>query len=449
MPSITGRVTLKHELRLVLITSSTAGTFILWKVVSRVMPALLTRMSIGPSWLRPRGTIASARARRRRRRPCTIAKSKPGRLCASCQACGLVLVAIVGRDLVPWRASSPADGGADAAGSAGNQCDACRHALSPACECGPSAKAAAATDCAAAVMKRPSAAPQTAPARAAPAGNARRIETRQRRREQSRRRCASGVGGCPRNASAARSAGSGSAASTGERALVLAELAAVPRRAPAAGARSAARQVRAARCSRIWRGVESSRSAPRTTSVMPCAASSTTTASWYAQQPSARRIDEIADLAREILRDAALDRVVERDRARRHAQRAMPARATRSRGATHVARMDAVERLEIAAAAPARIDGPAARKLRERRGVGRSRDRLWWMHRLVGRQAERRQRREDVGVGAGDFARRIEILHAHDPAARPHARAHSQLPTAATSEPKCSRPVGEGAKRPR
>uniref|UniRef100_A0A0S6YZM6 Uncharacterized protein n=1 Tax=Mizugakiibacter sediminis TaxID=1475481 RepID=A0A0S6YZM6_9GAMM len=33
--------------------------------------------------------------------------------------------------------------------------------------------------------------------------------------------------------------------------------------------------------------------------------------------------------------------------------------------------------------------------------------------------------------------------------APPALRARSQLPAAATSEPKCSGPVGEGAKRPR
>src|SRR5690349_12548665 len=38
------------------------------------------------------------------------------------------------------------------------------------------------------------------------------------------------------------------------------------------------------------------------------------------------------------------------------------------------------------------------------------------------------------------------IRTSHSP---PAWRAHSQLPTAATSEPKCSCPVGEGAKRPR
>jgi hypothetical protein len=60
MPSITGRVTLKQESRLVQITSRHCSGDILWKVVSRVMPALLTRISTGPSWRSTSRTIASA-----------------------------------------------------------------------------------------------------------------------------------------------------------------------------------------------------------------------------------------------------------------------------------------------------------------------------------------------------------------------------------------------------
>ena len=48
MPSITGRVMLKSEFKLVLITSDHCSGVILWSVVSRVIPALLMRMSIGP-----------------------------------------------------------------------------------------------------------------------------------------------------------------------------------------------------------------------------------------------------------------------------------------------------------------------------------------------------------------------------------------------------------------
>src|SRR2546426_3395907 len=48
MPSIACLVMLKHESRLVRITSSQAALVIFLNVMSRVMPALLTRMSIGP-----------------------------------------------------------------------------------------------------------------------------------------------------------------------------------------------------------------------------------------------------------------------------------------------------------------------------------------------------------------------------------------------------------------
>ena len=43
-------------------------------------------------------------------------------------------------------------------------------------------------------------------------------------------------------------------------------------------------------------------------------------------------------------------------------------------------------------------------------------------HRLVRRHAERLERRKDLGIGAGDFARRIEILDAHDPPSAGRAR---------------------------
>ncbi len=48
MPSITCLVTWNSELRLVSMTACQASLLIFWNVPSRVMPALLTRMSIGP-----------------------------------------------------------------------------------------------------------------------------------------------------------------------------------------------------------------------------------------------------------------------------------------------------------------------------------------------------------------------------------------------------------------
>ena len=48
MPSITGRVMLNSEPRLVLITAFHCSSVILWKAPSLVMPALLTSTSTGP-----------------------------------------------------------------------------------------------------------------------------------------------------------------------------------------------------------------------------------------------------------------------------------------------------------------------------------------------------------------------------------------------------------------
>ena len=48
MPSITGRVMLNSEPRLVLMTAFHCSSVILWKAPSRVMPALLTSTSTGP-----------------------------------------------------------------------------------------------------------------------------------------------------------------------------------------------------------------------------------------------------------------------------------------------------------------------------------------------------------------------------------------------------------------
>ena len=97
----------------------------------------------------------------------------------------------------------------------------------------------------------------------------------------SARRCAMPLRpACPSTARPRAARAAGRRRRPAARAQRFRQLAAFAHRRPAAGARSAACGRPSARCSRIWRGVESSRSAPRTTSVMPCAASSTTTASW-------------------------------------------------------------------------------------------------------------------------------------------------------------------------
>ena len=57
MPSITCLVMLKHESRLVRITASQSALVIFLNVMSRVMPALLTRMSIDPTFGRDRTAL--------------------------------------------------------------------------------------------------------------------------------------------------------------------------------------------------------------------------------------------------------------------------------------------------------------------------------------------------------------------------------------------------------
>jgi hypothetical protein len=51
MPSMTGRVMLNKESRLVRITADHCSLVMRWKNPSRVMPALLTRISTGPTAL--------------------------------------------------------------------------------------------------------------------------------------------------------------------------------------------------------------------------------------------------------------------------------------------------------------------------------------------------------------------------------------------------------------
>ena len=62
MPSITCLVMLKQESRLVRITASQSALLIFLKVMSRVMPALFTRMSIGPTsdWMRAHARAQSS-----------------------------------------------------------------------------------------------------------------------------------------------------------------------------------------------------------------------------------------------------------------------------------------------------------------------------------------------------------------------------------------------------
>ncbi|MNC86082.1 hypothetical protein D3C83_17140 [compost metagenome] len=64
MPSITCLVMLKQESRLVRITASQSDLDIFLNVMSRVMPALFTRMSIGPhsDWMRWQARTQSSKS---------------------------------------------------------------------------------------------------------------------------------------------------------------------------------------------------------------------------------------------------------------------------------------------------------------------------------------------------------------------------------------------------
>ena len=97
-----------------------------WKVVSRVMPALLTRMSTGPSLASTSRTIASASSGEETS-PLTRGDVVTLRAHLLQPGLGLFLVAVIGGDLVAHVGQFLADGAADTAGAAGHQCDACCH----------------------------------------------------------------------------------------------------------------------------------------------------------------------------------------------------------------------------------------------------------------------------------------------------------------------------------
>lgn len=110
--------------------------------------------------------------------------------------------------------------------------------------------------------------------------------------------------------------------------------------------------------------------------------------------------------------------------------------------------VDAVRSGQVAAAAMAG-EGAARGQQPVQRGAVRSASRpALAQHRPVRVQAEGMQRGQLRVDGAGHFARAVDILDPHDPLAAA-CRASGQLPNAAGSRPKCSGPVGEGAKRPR
>ena len=101
------------------------------------------------------------------------------------------------------------------------------------------------------------------------------------------------------------------------------------------------------RCRKIWRGVDASRSAPRTTSVIALQRVVDDDRELIGEEAVGAPDDEVADIAREVLRLRALQPVAELDAC------VADAHAPRARGRAAPRRRDAV-------AAGARVDALAA-----------------------------------------------------------------------------------------
>ena len=205
-----------------------------------------------------------------------------------------------------------------------------------------------------------------------------------------------------------------------------------------------------ARWSAICRAVEPRRSAPRTTSVTPCAASSTTTASWYAYGPSARfttksPTERETSSEREPKRRSS--KVKRPGGTRKRKARAARPGAVRCGTCRDRSRLLAARRRrggpkKISARARAGVDLFPSKKIfkrpRHRARAGGLKDDL-----PVPRQAEALERAQDVVGGARHDARRVEVLHAHEPAAALRAR---EEPRAERGDeaPEVQRPGGGG-----
>ncbi len=155
--------------------------------------------------------------------------------------------------------------------------------------------------------------------------------------------------------------------------------------------------------------------------------------------------DKVADFSRHVLPHRTLQAIDEADCAAiRHAQAERRLRAWRC---GHAASMDAALRGQRAAAAGAGKGQPRVEQALEGGPVQVVAVALP-DHGPVRNEAEGGQV-ASCAVAAPAISRggsRSSIRTSHSPPAR---RASSQLPNAASSEPKCRGPVGEGAKRPR
>ena len=209
----------------------------------------------------------------------------------------------------------------------------------------------------------------------------------------------------------------------------------------------------------ICRGVLSARSSPRTTSVMPCVGVVDHHGELVGPQPVGAAQDEVADLGRHVLLLRAEAPVGPGHDAVRHAQ--APARAVRARaGPSGRCRDSALPARARAAvlARPGRPRCPCASRRRDRPcrcapgGPARPGTAACAG---TATAAARRERRPQAASWARMVAsapgtqRGVSTSSMRTSQRPPCARASSQLASAATSEPACSGPVGEGAKRPR
>ena len=113
MPSITARDMLKHDERLVWITAFHCSKLMRCIVASRVMPALLTSTSTGPS----SASIALTPSAQAAKSP--TLNLKTGMPVSALNALrGRVVAAVIGRDLVAGLLKAIGDGAADAARAA-------------------------------------------------------------------------------------------------------------------------------------------------------------------------------------------------------------------------------------------------------------------------------------------------------------------------------------------
>ena len=109
--------------------ASHSSSFMRSSRLSRVMPALLTRIAMSPNSLLDRRRARRRSLRRRSRRaPCRCPRCRPPAGCASIVAAPSSVVAVP-TTVAPCGASAQRDRAADAARGAGDQCDSVRRSM--------------------------------------------------------------------------------------------------------------------------------------------------------------------------------------------------------------------------------------------------------------------------------------------------------------------------------